>query len=70
VRVSPVLLGATINRPILQVKCDVAPDRTARNAVPIEATTGERGRSVAKPGTTLYFMCALHPWMQGHFLVK
>jgi plastocyanin len=24
----------------------------------------------AKPGTTLYFMCAIHPWMQGRFLVK
>jgi hypothetical protein len=24
----------------------------------------------AKPGTTLYFICALHPWMQGRFQVK
>jgi plastocyanin len=24
----------------------------------------------ARPGTTLYFMCAIHPWMQGRFLVK
>lgn len=24
----------------------------------------------AAPGTTLSFMCAIHPWMQGHFLVK
>jgi plastocyanin len=24
----------------------------------------------AKPGTTLYFMCAIHPWMQGRFQVK
>ncbi len=23
----------------------------------------------AKPGTTLHFMCAIHPWMQGRFLV-
>jgi plastocyanin len=24
----------------------------------------------AKPGTTLYFLCALHPWMQGKIVVK
>ncbi len=24
----------------------------------------------AKPGTTLYFMCIIHPWMQGRFTVK
>lgn len=24
----------------------------------------------ASPGTTLSFMCAIHPWMQGRFLVK
>lgn len=24
----------------------------------------------AKPGTTLYFMCAVHPWMQGRIQVK
>jgi plastocyanin len=24
----------------------------------------------AAPGTVLSFMCAIHPWMQGHFLVK
>jgi plastocyanin len=24
----------------------------------------------AKPGTTLSFMCAIHPWMQGRILVK
>lgn len=24
----------------------------------------------AKPGTTLYFMCMFHPWMQGRFLVR
>jgi plastocyanin len=24
----------------------------------------------ARPGTTLNFMCAVHPWMQGRFLVK
>jgi plastocyanin len=24
----------------------------------------------ARPGTTLYFMCGIHPWMQGRFLVK
>ena len=24
----------------------------------------------ATPGTTIYFMCAIHPWMQGRFLVK
>jgi plastocyanin len=24
----------------------------------------------ARPGTTLSFMCAIHPWMQGRFLVK
>lgn len=24
----------------------------------------------AKKGTTLYFMCIVHPWMQGRFLVK
>ena len=24
----------------------------------------------ARPGTTLNFMCAIHPWMQGRFLVK
>jgi plastocyanin len=24
----------------------------------------------ARPGSTLYFMCAIHPWMQGRFLVK
>jgi plastocyanin len=23
----------------------------------------------AKPGTTLHFMCAIHPWMQGRFIV-
>ncbi|MGH2852748.1 MAG: cupredoxin domain-containing protein [Solirubrobacteraceae bacterium] len=23
----------------------------------------------AKPGTTLHFMCAIHPWMQGRFVV-
>jgi plastocyanin len=24
----------------------------------------------AAPGTTLFFICAIHPWMQGRFLVK
>ena len=24
----------------------------------------------ARPGTVLYFICAIHPWMQGRFLVK
>jgi plastocyanin len=24
----------------------------------------------AKPGTTLYFVCAVHPWMQGKIVVK
>jgi len=24
----------------------------------------------ARPGTTLNFICAIHPWMQGRFLVK
>jgi plastocyanin len=24
----------------------------------------------ARPGTTLNFMCVIHPWMQGRFLVK
>lgn len=24
----------------------------------------------AKPGTTLYFICAVHPWMQGKIVVK
>jgi plastocyanin len=24
----------------------------------------------AAPGTTLYFLCALHPWMQGKIVVK
>jgi hypothetical protein len=24
----------------------------------------------ARPGTTLNFLCAVHPWMQGRFLVK
>jgi plastocyanin len=24
----------------------------------------------AKPGTTLYFVCAVHPWMQGKIIVK
>jgi plastocyanin len=24
----------------------------------------------ARPGTTLRFMCVIHPWMQGRFLVK
>jgi plastocyanin len=24
----------------------------------------------ARPGTVLYFMCAIHPWMQGRFVVK
>ncbi len=24
----------------------------------------------AKPGTTLYFFCAVHPWMQGKIIVK
>lgn len=24
----------------------------------------------AKPGTTLYFLCAVHPWMQGKIVVK
>jgi plastocyanin len=24
----------------------------------------------ARPGTTLSFVCAIHPWMQGRFLVK
>ena len=23
----------------------------------------------AKPGTTLYFMCAIHPWMQAKLIV-
>jgi len=23
----------------------------------------------AKPGTTLYFLCAVHPWMQGKIVV-
>jgi plastocyanin len=38
---------------------------------------GPRGRGgpvtfkvTARPGTTLYFMCAIHAWMQGRFLVK
>jgi len=24
----------------------------------------------AAPGTTLYFICAVHPWMQGKIVVK
>ncbi len=24
----------------------------------------------AKPGTTLYFICAVHPWMQGKLIVQ
>jgi plastocyanin len=24
----------------------------------------------ARPGTTLHFMCIIHPWMQGRFLVR
>ena len=24
----------------------------------------------ARPGTVLSFLCVIHPWMQGHFLVK
>jgi plastocyanin len=24
----------------------------------------------AKPGTTLYFLCAVHPWMQGKIVVE
>jgi plastocyanin len=24
----------------------------------------------ARPGTTLYFMCVIHPWMQGKFVVR
>ncbi|MEA2314606.1 MAG: hypothetical protein QOI03_1298 [Solirubrobacteraceae bacterium] len=24
----------------------------------------------ARPGAVLYFMCAIHPWMQGRFVVK
>jgi hypothetical protein len=24
----------------------------------------------ARPGTILNFICAVHPWMQGRFLVK
>ena len=24
----------------------------------------------AKPGTTLYYLCAVHPWMQGKIIVK
>jgi hypothetical protein len=37
--------------------------------------TGKKGDSVdfkvtAKPGTTLYFICLIHPWMQSKVLVK
>ena len=40
----------------------VGPPRSHHNKVSFKVT--------AKPGTTLYFICILHPWMQGHFTVK
>lgn len=37
--------------------------------------SGKKGESIdmkvtAKSGTTLYFMCLIHPWMQGKLVVK
>ena len=37
--------------------------------------SGKPGESIdlkvtAKPGTTLYFMCLIHPWMQGKVVVR
>lgn len=40
----------------------VAPKGSARSTVSFKVT--------AKPGTTLYFICIFHPWMQGRFIVK
>ena len=39
-----------------------APAKPAHKQISIKVT--------AKPGTTLYFLCAVHPWMQGKIVVK
>lgn len=40
----------------------IGPPRSHHNKVSFKVT--------AKRGTTLYFICILHPWMQGHITVK
>jgi hypothetical protein len=53
---------------------DTAPsfDRAGDSGV---TGSGKKGESIdmkvtAKAGTTLYFMCLIHPWMQGKLVVK
>jgi plastocyanin len=46
---------------------------TAGDSVAIQPDPKHKSISVkvsAKPGTTLYFLCAVHPWMQGKIVVK
>lgn len=46
---------------------------TTGDSVAIQPDAKHKSISVtvsAQPGTTLYFLCAVHPWMQGKIVVK
>jgi plastocyanin len=46
---------------------------TVGDSIAIEEPGAHKNNTVkvtAKPGTTLYFLCAVHPWMQGKMVVK
>jgi plastocyanin len=46
---------------------------TVGDSIAIEEPGAHKTNTVkvtAKPGTTLYFLCAVHPWMQGKIVVK
>jgi plastocyanin len=48
---------------------------TVGDSIAIDSTAKPAHKQIsikvtAKPGTTLYFLCAVHPWMQGKLVVK
>lgn len=46
---------------------------TVGDSIAIEEPGAHKTNTVkvtAKPGTTLYFLCAVHPWMQGKIVVE
>jgi hypothetical protein len=75
-------LGANPNDPNAQPQFQYAENGTGTNAPPNVDRPGDtgltgpgkRGESIdlkvtAKKGTTLYFLCAIHPWMQAKVIV-
>jgi plastocyanin len=49
---------------------DTVGDSLAIDSTAKPAHTKNSIKVTAKPGTTLYFLCAVHPWMQGKIEVK